>query len=470
MGIGDILEPWQGLYSAIADTLFEFSGYLTTRVDGAQSAGATTLTVESTNQFPTSGTLVIGGEKVLYTGVTTTTFTGITDEDGVAGLPSDVRDRDPVTDYSRDLTQIDDLRASFLVATAEGRELDILGRNYGLTRPRGTSDAEWRALLQVMIFVEAQTVYACEQVLDVIWGSGNYTLYEDLESDMHTVYVSYPIGGGDTPLGKTWLVSGEEQSSLSGPNEVTVDYPADLAYGVWDASDPLREGTNYAYADITVASSAGAPQTLTSSGAFEADDEKKPITISNFGIDTYWVIYTFIDTSTVILRWFTRSDGIMDSGDPNEFRTEIDWFPAWLGESVVDAELVIESGDNAGTYSIQGRIDARTLQIAGPVTASTETEIDWHIRPELPNASGQNGNLHRASIGGIGNDIVSCPKTLTAPVLVDYTTTPSAQVVKQPSFDGNSQYPAYIWDEGAITQQVLDLLTAAGIRVVLVPE
>ena len=48
----------------------------TTKVDGAYSSG-TTLTVDSTAGFTSSGTLIVGGDECTYTGKTATTFTGI---------------------------------------------------------------------------------------------------------------------------------------------------------------------------------------------------------------------------------------------------------------------------------------------------------------------------------------------------------------------------------------------------------
>lgn len=49
-----------------------------TLLDGAINASVTTITVDSTSIFPTSGTLLIGAEQITYTGKTSTTFTGCT--------------------------------------------------------------------------------------------------------------------------------------------------------------------------------------------------------------------------------------------------------------------------------------------------------------------------------------------------------------------------------------------------------
>ena len=49
-----------------------------TTLDGALTDSATTITVASTTDFASSGTLFIGNEQITYTGTTSTTFTGAT--------------------------------------------------------------------------------------------------------------------------------------------------------------------------------------------------------------------------------------------------------------------------------------------------------------------------------------------------------------------------------------------------------
>ena len=49
-----------------------------TLLDGAINDAVTTITVDSTEDFPSAGTINIGSEKISYTGVTSTTFTGCT--------------------------------------------------------------------------------------------------------------------------------------------------------------------------------------------------------------------------------------------------------------------------------------------------------------------------------------------------------------------------------------------------------
>jgi len=55
---------------------FQDVDYAETLLNGALTASATTITVDSTNQFPEQGRLKIEKEEITYTGKTATTFTG----------------------------------------------------------------------------------------------------------------------------------------------------------------------------------------------------------------------------------------------------------------------------------------------------------------------------------------------------------------------------------------------------------
>lgn len=64
----------------------------TTNLDGALTDSATTITVDSTTGFPTTDSvIVIGSERIFYTGTTATTFTGCTRgyDDSTAAAHSD---------------------------------------------------------------------------------------------------------------------------------------------------------------------------------------------------------------------------------------------------------------------------------------------------------------------------------------------------------------------------------------------
>ena len=65
-------------YSDFATSVTVNAGAANTTLNGAITDSATTLTVNSTTEFPTAGTLIIEAEHISYTGSTATTFTGCT--------------------------------------------------------------------------------------------------------------------------------------------------------------------------------------------------------------------------------------------------------------------------------------------------------------------------------------------------------------------------------------------------------
>ena len=67
-----------------------------TLLNGGINDAVTTITVDSTADFPSAGTMTIGSEKITYTGITSTTFTGCTR--GAGGTTAATHsDNDPVT-------------------------------------------------------------------------------------------------------------------------------------------------------------------------------------------------------------------------------------------------------------------------------------------------------------------------------------------------------------------------------------
>lgn len=74
---------------------------VSTALNGSFAAAGTTMTVDSTNGFPSSGYLGLGAEKVTYTGKTSTTFTGC------SGTSTAHSDDDPVYPYVIEISTTD---------------------------------------------------------------------------------------------------------------------------------------------------------------------------------------------------------------------------------------------------------------------------------------------------------------------------------------------------------------------------
>lgn len=456
MSTGAILGVWEGLVTAIADEMAELAGYLLTRTAAPTAPGAVTIEVESTHRFPATGRFVVEGVTGAYTGLTPTALTGVTAADGSPWVAA-IRPRAPLMDASRTHSQLDDLRAGFIVSEAEGAELNTLARNNGIERQRGLDDATFAALLQVLIFLEAQTVYACEQVLDAVYGAGNYELIERLESDMHTIFVRIPFvgGAGGDSQGKTYLNGGEAATATG----VTVDVEYDVItpYGVYSAADPLREGVNYANATVACTADSGAPTALGSLGLWLPADAGKGIVLTLDGVQQWWTIAEVVDPNEIALHWAPATGAQVDSGTLDVVRLDYDRWAPW----VVGSSIVVAAGVNAGSHVIAEYLSPREVRVAAPMAA--DADFGWELYPAFATGVGS-AAVPRATAAG---NTITTPVAMPVSVLVDYTSVLSAQLVANPGVNGNAQYPFYLWDETAIVQSLLDLVTASGVTVVV---
>ena len=461
--MGTEVGPWEGLNSAIADTLYDLAGYLVVRSTASYAAGDTSIMVESTDRFLATGRIVFGGKIAVYASKTDTSFDGLTDlYTGDPGVETALATGSTVMDFTRLTTQMDGLRAAFLLPYALEAELDTLGRNYGILRTRGLDDDTFRALLQAWIYLEAQTIYACEQILDVLWGVGGYDLYEDLESYPHTVFVRIPSETAIAFLGKTFVVGGESQPS-TGAFTVDVNFSPTLVFGVYDSADPGRVGTNYANKVIAAATPGVAPfdRIFTGVATFIPSDVGKPIIIDG---TEYWVIAERLSTTQIRAAGRQHDDGTVTNLDPDVLASDRDWFSEWqVGHRI---QIVSTIPANDGTYTITERISPYSVRLAGAAFVP-ESDVQWRLLP-LFGAAAVSLQLPRATVSG--NTITTPAGPLPATVLVDYTTIPSAQALEGPGSDGNAQYPFYLWDSSFITQSILDLITAAGVRVIVISE
>ena len=60
--MGSALEGvWRGIATSVSDTLYETAGFLLVRTTVAHPAAATTLNVEGTHRWPSTGRVIIDG-------------------------------------------------------------------------------------------------------------------------------------------------------------------------------------------------------------------------------------------------------------------------------------------------------------------------------------------------------------------------------------------------------------------------
>jgi hypothetical protein len=460
---------FNAIFTALADTLMELGGYIVTRSKTTTNlAGATTLTVESTDRFPEPSAitgvsrLAVDGYILLYTGKTSTTFTGITDESGVVGLPATIWQNKTVMGIGRDVSQFDDLRASMIVATAEDVELDMIGRNYGIARPRGTTDAQFRALLQAMIYLEAQTIYGIEQVMEAIYGAGNYEVYEDLEDFPHKVFVQVAPLPTTQSRGKTYVV-GLEPQDTTGAFTVDVDNPPGEVYGAWLQTDPGRSATNYANEPFVSSTQAANDRRVYGPGAFffTAADIEKPVTLTRAsGQEEHWRVEA-VDAggSWASVYWRSFTNGTVNGASPDRLVVDNGRFPAWVVGH--DIEISNSGVGNDGTYVIAEVISHKEVRLTGAAFV-TESDVEWRLFPNFPTEA-NSAEIPRATVVGNTVTLPQSPGAAPVAIFVDYIHVLSAELMEDEDIDGNDANPFYLWDETAVARALLDLITAAGV-------
>jgi len=439
---------WRALATALADTLYEMSGFLVVRVAAVAAVGDTTLIVESTDRWPATGTIAVAGETYTYSGSTNGSFTGLS-----PSLATAVPEGAPAMCWSKDQTSMDLLRRAFLVEYADGVDLDTLGRNYGLFRTRGLDDDTYRAVLKVWIYLDAGTIYAIEKILDALRGAGTYTIYEKLPGDDHKVYIEIDPIPSSTYQGKSYLIGAESQPRVT-LRTVDLDEDPTLVYGIYTVLDIPRTGTNYVMEPVngTLLGS-----WFTTVGPdLTATDEGQPVSFTT--LDDHWKVRSYLDPHTVKLGLDQRSDGTLNGGLPDVITVDQDVFADWM----VGHDVVIVSSVNGGAYEIAEVVTPWRVRLLGAAFVS-ETDVVWELVPDYT-STGTSAQLPRATWSG---NTVTTPVDLPANVLVDYTTIPSAQAQVDQFADGTDDYPFYLFDETAIVQAVLDLITVAGVTPVV---
>ena len=468
------LKPlWQALYSAVGDTLYEcVSGRLLTRTTAIGAAGATLISVESTDRFPAAGDIAVAGRLYAYTSKTSTSFSGLAERINPttlrtpAGLVESLGVQALVMDESQATTQLDLLRRSVLLGYAEGVDLDELGENYAIERPRGLDDTTHRALLTVLIAIEAGTTKAIRKVLEVLHGVGNFAIHVDHIIDPLIVKIFIPNTLANVATGKAYLAGNRSVAQAGGVIDLTPVIPQRV-YAAYAPTDTVRLGTNYAFDNTAGGSSAAAQPERFVDGlaSFDSSYLNEPILIDPGGGITsqHWVIAEVISATTLRLHWRPKLDGRVDATALDRFITTHPWFPEWVATSApLQTKIHIASGPNAGDYVIAEWISSREVRLASSFTAA-QTDITWELRPEWGTNAFTSYDIPRATIVG---STVTLPTTPPDPtVLLDVTTVNSAQFgydfddVKNPPESG-----LYLFEFGAVTRKVIDTITVAGVE------
>ncbi len=229
--------PIEGTVLAISRELDAIGGYAMTRLTAPVVAGLSVWPVESTLDFPSSGSFVARGTLYTYTAKTAVTLEGVQFTDGVTvftGAKIDLRESITITDFSRVRTSIDLLRRAMLVNFADGRDLNVVGANLGVSRLVGVpSDAIYREIIKALAYNPRGTIFGIEVLLTALLGAGNFAIVEDLISEPNKVFVQLLGTAALTTLftGKAFLNQSDlrpedsaTQVTLAGPPVIETVY------------------------------------------------------------------------------------------------------------------------------------------------------------------------------------------------------------------------------------------------------
>ena len=140
---------------------------------------------------------------------------------GTGYLTANRREDTEVVEALRVYSDLDKLRRAMLVAHAEGDELDRIGRNCGLGRPWGFTDASYRRLLQVVPYAPRGTVYGLELLLAALYPTATPSeiramIYEDREQHHNTVFLLLPdVAAGLILEGRAFLNPGNRIGGIT---------------------------------------------------------------------------------------------------------------------------------------------------------------------------------------------------------------------------------------------------------------
>jgi hypothetical protein len=130
-----------------------------------------------------------------------------------------------IFDLSENASAFDHAKRGFFVDTALGTDLDVVGRNLGLKKCPGITDAQWRAIIKAVAYLPKQTIDAFNKALLALFlgDDTSFDVTERLITHPYRVFVQIAVALATALNGRFLLNSGEAQLT-TGANSVDVDY------------------------------------------------------------------------------------------------------------------------------------------------------------------------------------------------------------------------------------------------------
>ena len=452
-----------GLLAAILDAIHgedeRIAGVQVTRLTTPLLAAEVgTMNVESTLRFGETldgggeALVIVGGEIILATGRTATTFTGLTRGVDNTNVPNVHPITTNVYDYAQNTSAIDHLRRAFLLDFAIGEDINVIGRNLGLERCDGLTDEQWRELIKLVAYMPKQPLDTYRQVLDVVF-PGQYDLITDLLSKPYTVRVDLAVSPGSSKKGRFFLNGGEAQLT-TGLLSVNTD-------------DPILPSTHIGNAAVG--------SIIEVSGGFHVDGE-------NFVLDdgvNPAVTFEYDDNASVIqnpvLRAINFTAGDSDATIALTALVAINNAPTLAVTAspagVNGIDLVNDALGIAGNVPITttvadtvfavsgmaGGIDVGAIGVFGVFDDTPLTRLGYRL--------GFTNYFTGGSFVGSTITLGSSPGAVGTAVLIDYIAFNANYLADDETIVDDDDFYAYLGDDTVLIRCLLDMVRAAGIKV-----
>ena len=425
-----------------------------------------TIDVESTLGFGEfvdgsgNGLIIIGGELIQFTGRTDTTFTGLTR----ALEGSQARFHQITTlvyDFAQNTSAVDHVRRGFLVNFALNTDLDVIGRNLGVDKCFGITESQWREIIKRTAYMPKQPLDSFRQVLDVVF-PGQYDLIRRI-SEPWTVRVNVAIASGTGSKRGRFFLNGSELQLTTGLTTVLTDFPIIGSPFTGQASQGflrivsgvfLVDGETFILDD-------GVNPAVT----FEYDDDASVVP----GPTLRAVVFTAADSEATIRDAIiaaiagaptldmTASTQLAGAFDENYIINLLNDTIGVTGNEII-TETVVDP--IFAVTGMSGGLDVGSIGVLGVFDDTPLTRRGWR-GPTFTNY------FTGGSFVGSTITLGTSPGAIGAPVLVDYGAFAAHYLAADENVVQDADFYPYLSDDTALVQCLLDIVEAAGIRVLV---
>lgn len=151
-----------------------------------------------------------------------------------------------VYDVSGNSSALDLAKRGFFLNTAVGKDLDVVGRNLGVSKCPGLAQETWRRVIRASAYLPKQPIAAFEKLLEAYYGdTTSWEVYER-PSRPNTIFVDVDPTLATSVRGR-FLLNGGLARNTTGLTTVTTPYPIGHVLRVVVSNAYTRRGHRFGY-------------------------------------------------------------------------------------------------------------------------------------------------------------------------------------------------------------------------------